>query len=431
MRVHEQSAAHSKGWLVALVRWIACCASLLVLGAACARQYCPGCKHPDPLAVGCPYAGTELAASFQNRALADPPIDQPTLLILSGGASHGAWGAGVITGWPSTGPTPRPNFTVVTGISTGALQAPFAFLGTGEDGKLKTFYTTTTNSDIYEMKWNFLWSNSLQSREPLRQIINNNVTKDVVLAIAAETNRELFVGTVNLDTSQFCPWNLSTIARKAQTANNNGDAQETACWVKLIGDAIFAASGAPVIAPPVEIDSNACTGGPPQRMLHVDGGIRARIFVADVVERAINAGLTPTAYVIMNGKLTTHPECVEDRLLDIALRTFEIIDHEALFGSLHALMSKHPNPANQPPKWNLRLSRVPDEHCLSFAGSEFDPVKMTCLFNKGETWVQQADPWETTIPVASAAAWPPDPNCCRPLGKCPDKICVPHMGCPP
>jgi predicted acylesterase/phospholipase RssA len=428
MTVREQPAAHRRGWILALVWWIACCASLLVLSAACARQSCPGCKHPNPLTVGCPYPDTELAAAFETRALATP-IDQPTLLILSGGASHGAWGAGVITGW-STAPTPRPNFTVVTGISTGALQAPFAFLGTTQDGKLKTFYTTTTNSDIYDVNWSFLWSNSLQSREPLRQIINNNVTKDVVLAIAAETNRELFVGTVNLDTSQFCPWNLSTIARKAEAANNDGDAQKTACWVKLIGDAIFAASGAPVIAPPVEIDSNACTGGPPQRMLHVDGGIRARIFVADVVERAIDAGLTPTAYVIMNGKLTTHPECVENRLLGIAMRTFEIIDHEALFGSLYALMAKHA-PANQPPKLNLRLSRVPDSYCLGFPGSEFDPVKMTCLFNRGETWVQQANPWETTIPVASATPWPPDPNCCRPLGKCPDKICVPPTGCSP
>jgi predicted acylesterase/phospholipase RssA len=405
----------------ALAWWILCCASVLVLTAACARQHCPGCQLANPLnvGVGCPYAGTELAAAFQNWSAVDA-VNPPTLLILSGGASHGAWGAGVITGWSSANASiPRPNFTVVTGISTGALQAPFAFLGTGQDMNLETFYTTTTNSDIYEMKWNFLWSNSIQSREPLRQTINNNITKALVLAIAAETNRELFVGTVNLDTSQFCPWNLSRIARLAADANTAGDAQKTACWVKLIGDAIFAASGAPVIAPPVEIDSNACKAGPPLRMLHVDGGVRARVFVADVVERAIDAALTPTAYVIMNGKLTTHPECVENRLLDIALRAFEIIDHEALFGSLHALMSRHPA------KFNLQLSRVPDSYCLSFPGSEFDPDKMTRLYQAGKAWVQQPTSlWETTIPAATATPWPADPSCCRPVGKCPDKICV-------
>ena len=91
----------------------------------------------DPLAVGCPYKGSQLSFG---------PSDTPDVLALSGGASHGAWGAGVIAGWPDA---TRPTFDVVTGISTGALQAPYAFLGTDYDDELEKFYTTTTSAEIY------------------------------------------------------------------------------------------------------------------------------------------------------------------------------------------------------------------------------------------------------------------------------------------
>ena len=135
-------------------------------------------------------------------------------------------------------------------------------------------------------------------------------------------------------------------------------------------------------------------------MLHADGGVRARVFVGETVKAAIDALKTPTLYVIMNGKLVTHPECVEDSLLPIALRTFEIMDHEALFGSLHALMSRHPG-------INFRLSRIPDKYCLRFPGSEFDKDLMRCLYDEGVRWVQRPTiPWETSVPETAAGVWP-------------------------
>ena len=151
----------------------------------------------------------------------------------------------------------------MTGISTGALQAPYAFLGSNYDDELELFYKTSGNDQIYEP--NYTLSNSLQSRGPLRSILEQQVTEAAVLEVAApaNANRELFVGTLNLDTSEFCPWNLSTIARKVQSAP--AGSQTRKCYVDLFRDVIFAASGAPVIAPPVEIDSNACKPGEPPR----------------------------------------------------------------------------------------------------------------------------------------------------------------------
>src|SRR5262245_1560528 len=99
------------------------------------RKTCPSCMLPDPLVVGCPYAASQLPPNWAGSFTTAPKV-----LVLSGGASHGAWGAGVISGWPDTGvPEPRPPaFDIVTGISTGALQAPYAFLGSQYDDELET-----------------------------------------------------------------------------------------------------------------------------------------------------------------------------------------------------------------------------------------------------------------------------------------------------
>jgi predicted acylesterase/phospholipase RssA len=375
--------------------------------------------------VSCPYIASHL--NFQD-------ITNPTLLVLSGGASYGAWGAGVLTGWTDNAMEPRPEaFTVVTGISVGALQATPAFLGKAYDPMLEEFFTKTKDSDIFTAP-NPLKPDAFQSREPLRQKINKTVTEGVVMEVANQENRELYVGTVNLDTSEFCPWNLSTIARKAKAASNNKKEEE--CWVQLFRDAIFAASGAPVIAPPVEIDSNACTGGPPKKMFHVDGGVRARVFISHVVSTTFishvvsTTPVEPSLFVIVNGKPVTHPECVEDDLMSIAARTFEIIDHEAVFGALRAL----PNPVD------LRISRIPDAYCLRFPSSKFDPFLMDCLYKKGQNW-SKAQPiqWETTVPPQSVAVWPPPAGnppvpCCHPTGECTcnQPVCVsPADECPP
>jgi predicted acylesterase/phospholipase RssA len=369
------------------------------------RKNCPSCMLADPLVIGCPYQGSQL--SFGNGAA-------PTVLALSGGASHGAWGAGVISGWPDPGPGvtgPRPTFDIVTGISTGALQAPYAFLGTDYDDDLEKFYTTSTNADIYSMKPDFLISNALQDRTPLRQILEENVTAPEVRKVASMTNRELYVGTINLDTSQFCEWNLSTIARNA--AAEVPDSPAEACWVDLFRDAMFASAGAPVIAPPVEIDVNACKPGnpPPQKMLFADGGVRQRVFVSEVIEKIPNG--KPTVYVIMNGQMSTRPTCVSNQLMPLALRTYEIMDHVALYGSLYEMMSEHVN------DWSLRLSRIPDAQCVSLPAFEFDPVRMKAMFNGGSAWVQQPSPWETTVPAAAVANWPtgvakPPMECAQP-----------------
>src|SRR5262249_9179198 len=92
-----------------------------------------------------------LARERQARGLAPgappPPANLPAA---SGGGDNGAYGAGLLIGWTERGD--RPEFKLVTGVSTGALIAPFAFLGPGYDEVLRKVYTDVTPSDIFESR---------------------------------------------------------------------------------------------------------------------------------------------------------------------------------------------------------------------------------------------------------------------------------------
>src|SRR3954454_10380787 len=76
----------------------------------------------------------------------DVPVLELDLLGISGGGENGAFGAGLLNGWTERGD--RPEFFLVTGISTGALSAPFAFLGSAHDAKMKSVYTDITLADV-------------------------------------------------------------------------------------------------------------------------------------------------------------------------------------------------------------------------------------------------------------------------------------------
>jgi hypothetical protein len=357
-------------------------------GCSAWRPDCPACTDPNFLANSCPYRESKLVASANSD-----------VLFLSGGGAHGAWGAGVLVGWPA----PRPNFRVVTGISTGALQAPLVFLN--QDAKLQQLFTQTTNAQVYRWKWYALTSNSVQSREPLKQLIDANLTDADIRQVAAITDRELFVGTVNLDSSDFCPWNLSAVAQAAKGAESAGDSEKAECYFDLFRDVIWAASGAPILAPPVEIDPDHCdtlgsADAPPWRgAMHVDGGARLRVFAEGILTTVLGGG-SSTAYVIMNGKTVLHEQCTVDSIGPIAVRSAEIMMAENVIGSLHYLKGRLG--AN----WNLKLSRIANDYAHQFGTGEFVPAKMQVLFDKGKNWAATGA-WETDIPTERVTKAPP------------------------
>jgi predicted acylesterase/phospholipase RssA len=145
---------------------------------------------------------------------------EANFLALSGGGGDGAFGAGILCGWTEAGT--RPRFKLVTGISTGALIAPFAFLGPDYDAKLKKAYTTISDRDIYRVPGilkllvNLGRLEAAGSTEPLAELLEQLVDDQMIEAIAVENNkgRRLLVGTTQLDAQRQVIWNMGAIAAK-------------------------------------------------------------------------------------------------------------------------------------------------------------------------------------------------------------------------
>jgi predicted acylesterase/phospholipase RssA len=195
----------------------------------------------------------------QGHTGALPPV---YFLAVSGGGDNGAFGAGLLNGWTETGT--RPEFKLVTGVSTGALIAPFAFLGPDHDGTLKRFYTTLAPSDILEMRSLLaaITSDALADNAPLWQLVENVVDQALLDAIAAEYNdkgRLLLVATVDLDARQSVLWNMTKIA-----ASDDPKALE------LFRSVMIASAAIPGTFPPVMIDVEL--DGQAYQEMHVDGG---------------------------------------------------------------------------------------------------------------------------------------------------------------
>ena len=148
-----------------------------------------------------------------NRA----PASQESLrnvLALSGGGMYGAYTAGVLKGMTASGK--RPTFDVVTGISTGSLIAPFAFLGPEYDDFLEERYTSVRSGDIYRMRGLLAipWSDSIYDSRPLRQMIAREIDEPLLAKIAAQhaRGRRLYVGTTSLDSQRLVVWDMGAIA---------------------------------------------------------------------------------------------------------------------------------------------------------------------------------------------------------------------------
>jgi hypothetical protein len=227
-------------------------------------------------------------ADFQ-RAL--PPQPGPWL-ILSTGGEEGAYGAGFLNGWASTGT--RPEFSVITGVSTGALMATYVFAGGAYDEELHQIYTTISATDVFEVATT---PESLTDNWPLAKTIDKRVTAEILAAVAAEhrKGRRLFVLTANLDAGRPMVWNMGAIAAEG------GEAA-----LKLFRQVLLAAASIEGMFPPVYITVEA--NGRQFQEMHGDGGATGPLFFGPEAYLAPGSPLRFPAtglYVIFNGKLST------------------------------------------------------------------------------------------------------------------------------
>jgi predicted patatin/cPLA2 family phospholipase len=308
-------------------------------------------------------------------------------LAISGGGANGAFGAGLLFGWTEKGD--RPEFSIVTGVSTGALTAPFAFLGPGYDEQLKAVYTTTSTKDILKIrsKLKILTGDSAASSEALQKLLVKYINQDIMEAIASEhlKGRRLFIGTVNLDAGRPVIWSIGEIA-----ASGNPNALD------LIRDILLASASIPGIFPPVfvEVQSNGVT----YDEMHVDGGTASQVFIyptgvdlSKILEKLEVEG-TPSAYIIRNSRMEPEWKTVKPKLRPILSRTTDTLIMNQGYGDLYRIYLR-----NQQDGVDFNLAFIPDEFNLQ-AKEAFDQEYMGKLFDLGYQMGKQGYPWEKIPP---------------------------------
>ena len=348
---------------------------LLPLAAGCHRNCVPEplsnprnlvdlCAPPDGHAPVGPGMIREVAEEFRRRgAAAHPPGGRPyQFLALSGGGLYGSFGVGVLCGWTESGA--RPQFDVVTGISTGALMATFAFLGPEYDDVLRENMIGVTRGDIARGRSVFRlpFADALFTSRPLARRIERVLTPEVLRAVAAAhaSGRRLYVGTTNIDTRRLVIWDMGAIAAR-------GTPESDALYRQIVLASSSIPGAFPPVRIPVEID------GKHYEELHVDGGVSDevifRAFMVADLNRMIGrpgAWAPPGSalYVISNGKLYADPMCVSPvRVFRLATASFRSVIYGKTRDELYRIYLNCLETGV-----DFRLTAIPQEFRVSASG---------------------------------------------------------------
>jgi len=317
------------------------------------------------------------------------------ILALSSGGDKGAFGAGLLCGWTDSGS--RPEFRLVTGVSTGALTAPFAFVGPEYDDQLREAYTSVSQRDIFRVRpfFGLFYGDSLTDTGPLWRLVNKYYDQALLDAVAREhaRGRRLFVATTNLDAQRGVTWDMGAIA-------SSGHPEA----LKLFREILVASASIPVVFPPVYIEVEA--DGKRYDEMHVDGATMAEVFLYgfafDLRQAQLKNGETPSAhpiraFIIRNSRLHPVYEAVEPRLPTIGTRAIMSLLKSQSIGDLYRIFAITQrdgidfNLASIPPSFEMK----PEE--------PFDPRFMKALFQCGFEVGRKGGAWAEFPPGYNAA----------------------------
>jgi len=352
----------------------------------------PLAGQPAPLPPRTPFTAAEDAAAVvpgipEARFWADSVADFKNALpskpgpwlILSSGGEDGAFGAGLINGLNASGK--RPEYSVVTGLSTGALIAPFAFAGAAYDDKLREAFTTITSADVFEVG---ATPESFVDTWPLKDLIAKQVTPTLLADIAAQhrAGRRLFIVTTDVDAERSVVWNMGAIA------DHGGDAA-----INLFRAILLASSSIPGAFPPVLIDVEA--NGKHFAEMHVDGGVGGQFFVAPAALMSATSTYRLPAtqlYIVVNSGLQPDFEVVKRSTPSILAQTVGMavqVDTRLMLDRAYVVAKRSDvgfNVASIPPGFNAP-SRGP-----------FDTGYMKALFQTGYDLGNSATPFSAEPP---------------------------------
>lgn len=394
---------------------------LVVFLVACALSACAATPRPTPPEAGASLGDPFGAVPFHSADEGIPSVYTDGILEamqakrsqlaqsgsgekipyralgLSGGGSRGAYGAGVLTGWTERGD--RPEFDIVTGISTGALMATHAFLGSEFDDKL-SIYKTITNDDVFERSGRLATLISVRrsaagfNTEPLRETLLSVIDEETLDRVAEEhrKGRRLFLGSTNLDGNSFTIWDMGVIARSDRPDR-----------LERYIDAIMASAAFPIAFPPVYIEVE--TEGGTFTEMHVDGGVRETVFFFEYFRLAgfrqafEAAGFSDDdfhqeLYLLSNGPITpggsTTYSPVEGRAGPVIDATITSLMTKVTQGSAYRLWV-----LSMAYGADFHVTFIPSDYPLTSGSLEFNPPDQTALFEFGYRQAVDGTAWFT------------------------------------
>ena len=333
-----------------------------------------------------------LKRRFADTIAAGKPIEM-NFLALSGGGQNGAFGAGLLSGWTQNGT--RPEFEVVTGISTGALIAPFAFLGPEWDDKLQEVYTSLTTDSILNLAIlkGLTGGLALTDVAPFRRTIEKYATEEMFQLIAAEhrKGRRLYVGTSALDAARPVVWDIGAIANSGVPGS-----------LELFHDIVQASASIPGAFPPVLIEVEV--DGKQYSELHADGGVTTQVFAYPAqidfndIDKLLPTGFDRSVYVIRNATVRPPYENVRPRLLPLLRRSISVLIAYQGIGDLYRISANAERDGI-----DFNLVSIPESWDMEYEEA-FDQKYMTALFALGERVGRDGIPWRDRVLAADPEA---------------------------
>jgi predicted acylesterase/phospholipase RssA len=312
-------------------------------------------------------------------------------LAISGGAGDGAFAAGLLAGWSKKGD--RPQFEVVTGVSAGALTAPFAYLGPQYDRRLQQIWTKYETEDLAtpQLLAGLFGADSFADSSGLADLIAKYVDRKLLDRIAEEyrKGRILLVGTTNLDAQRPVIWNMGEIA-----SNPHPYALD------LFRQVILASASVPGAFPPVHIKVRA--GDKVLEEMHVDGGPTRQVFVAPAqlslksFDRLYPQPPLRRIYIVKNGKLSPEYEAVASNTLAISARSVYTLTKSQSIGDINRIYAMAQRDGAE-----FRLASIPASFTVQ-STQIFDPQYMKALFAEGFKLGSEGEPWTRAPPEGNA-----------------------------
>lgn len=309
------------------------------------------------------------------------------LLAISGGADDGAFGAGLLVGWGERGD--RPQFDLVTGVSAGALIAPFAFLGQEADHQLSEIFTRYHSDQIYEANilGGILGGPGLAKNDPLKRLISRYVDTALVKRLGEERakGRILLVGTTNIDVQRPVYWDIGLIAQSGKPES-----------AQLIRDVLLASAAIPGVFPPVRIKVRA--NGKEYEELHVDGGTTREVFYSPAdfsfreIDKIVGRPIPRKLFVVRNGKLGPEYEVTSETAIALGARSLTTVLKNQTIGDLIRMHAKAKTEGIE-----FNLAYIPDTFKAD-RPQPFDQAYMRALYAEGHQVGKAGYKWMSSPP---------------------------------